>query len=112
MEENKPLAPLRPSASVARRAGLSRRKAKTRFVEATAWARERGLALFVLGGGSNLLVADADSMGWCCGWGCRGLKRMRMDHPAICSANGSIGLQRAKTGTGLLSAQCGITARG
>jgi UDP-N-acetylmuramate dehydrogenase len=28
-------------------------------VEATAWARERGLALFVLGGGSNLLVADA-----------------------------------------------------
>ncbi len=27
-------------------------------VAATAWARERGLALFVMGGGSNLLVAD------------------------------------------------------
>ncbi len=27
--------------------------------EATAWARERGVPLFVLGGGSNLLVADA-----------------------------------------------------
>jgi UDP-N-acetylmuramate dehydrogenase len=27
--------------------------------EAAAWARERGLALFVLGGGSNLLVSDA-----------------------------------------------------
>jgi UDP-N-acetylmuramate dehydrogenase len=29
------------------------------IVEACAWARERGVALFVLGGGSNLLVADA-----------------------------------------------------
>jgi UDP-N-acetylmuramate dehydrogenase len=29
------------------------------IVEATAWAREHGLNLFVLGGGSNLLVADA-----------------------------------------------------
>jgi UDP-N-acetylmuramate dehydrogenase len=29
------------------------------IVEATAWARERGIALFVLGGGSNLLIADA-----------------------------------------------------
>jgi UDP-N-acetylmuramate dehydrogenase len=28
-------------------------------VEAVAWARERGAALFVLGGGSNLLVSDA-----------------------------------------------------
>ena len=27
--------------------------------EAAAWARDRGLALFVIGGGSNLLVADA-----------------------------------------------------
>jgi UDP-N-acetylmuramate dehydrogenase len=27
--------------------------------EAAAWARDRGLALFVLGGGSNLLVADS-----------------------------------------------------
>jgi len=29
------------------------------IVEAVAWARERGAALFVLGGGSNLLVSDA-----------------------------------------------------
>ncbi len=29
------------------------------LVAATAWARERGVPIFVLGGGSNLLVADA-----------------------------------------------------
>ena len=29
------------------------------IVEATRWARERGARLFVLGGGSNLLVSDA-----------------------------------------------------
>jgi UDP-N-acetylmuramate dehydrogenase len=29
------------------------------IVEASAWARERGVALFVLGGGSNVLVSDA-----------------------------------------------------
>src|SRR6266567_3408007 len=34
--------------------------------EAARWARERGVALFVLGGGSNLLVSDAGFAGLEC----------------------------------------------
>ncbi len=43
------------------------------IVEATAWAEERGLALFVLGGGSNLLVADAGFDGLVLHVGLRGI---------------------------------------
>jgi UDP-N-acetylmuramate dehydrogenase len=42
-------------------------------VEATAWAREQGVALFVLGGGSNLLVADAGFDGLVLRMGLRGI---------------------------------------
>jgi len=42
-------------------------------VGATAWARDRGLALFVLGGGSNLLVADAGFDGMVLRVGLRGI---------------------------------------
>jgi UDP-N-acetylmuramate dehydrogenase len=42
-------------------------------VEATEWARERGLALFVLGGGSNLLVSDAGFAGLVLRIGLRGV---------------------------------------
>jgi len=43
------------------------------IVEATAWARERGLALFVLGGGSNLLVSDTGFNGLVVRVGLRGV---------------------------------------
>jgi UDP-N-acetylmuramate dehydrogenase len=46
-------------------------------VEATAWARERGLALFVLGGGSNLLVSDAGFDGLVLRVGLRGIRIAR-----------------------------------
>jgi len=36
---------------------------ETEIVDAVSWARERGLPLFVLGGGSNLLVSDAGFSG-------------------------------------------------
>jgi UDP-N-acetylmuramate dehydrogenase len=42
-------------------------------VEATAWAQERGLDLFVLGGGSNLLVSDAGFDGLVLRVGLRGI---------------------------------------
>jgi UDP-N-acetylmuramate dehydrogenase len=42
-------------------------------VEATDWARVRGLALFVLGGGSNLLVSDAGFDGLVLRIGLRGV---------------------------------------
>jgi UDP-N-acetylmuramate dehydrogenase len=45
------------------------------IVAATAWAQERGLALFVLGGGSNLLVSDAGFDGLVLHVGLRGIDR-------------------------------------
>ena len=53
----------RPWASAVRRAGSSRRTTKHEIVEAAAWARGQSVPLFVLGGGSNLLVADAGFSG-------------------------------------------------
>jgi UDP-N-acetylmuramate dehydrogenase len=44
------------------------------IVEAVGWARERGLALFVLGGGSNLLVSDAGFDGLVLHVGLRGIE--------------------------------------
>jgi UDP-N-acetylmuramate dehydrogenase len=48
-------------------------RSEDEVVEATAWARERGLALFVLGGGSNLLVSDAGFDGLVLRIGLRGV---------------------------------------
>jgi len=59
IKENEPLA-VRTSFGVG---GAARwfveARSEDEIVEAVAWARERGVKLFVLGGGSNLLVADA-----------------------------------------------------
>jgi UDP-N-acetylmuramate dehydrogenase len=38
-------------------------RSEAEVVEAVGWARERGLPLFVLGGGSNLLISDAGFAG-------------------------------------------------
>ena len=58
LEENKPLAPL----TTLRVGGPARwfleATTEQQIAEAAAWTREEGLRLFVLGGGSNLLVAD------------------------------------------------------
>ena len=43
-------------------------------VEATAWAREKGLDLLILGGGSNLLVSDAGFNGLVLRVGLRGIE--------------------------------------
>lgn len=59
IEENKPLAPYTTFGI----GGLARwfveAASEDEIAEAAAWAEERGAKLFVLGGGSNLLVADA-----------------------------------------------------
>jgi UDP-N-acetylmuramate dehydrogenase len=59
MEENKPLAPFTTFGIGGPARWFVEAADEDQIVEATAWARERGLALFVLGGGSNLLVSDA-----------------------------------------------------
>jgi UDP-N-acetylmuramate dehydrogenase len=59
LEENKALAPYTTFGIGGPARWFVEAANEDEIVEATAWAREQGLALFVLGGGSNLLVADA-----------------------------------------------------
>jgi len=59
LEENKLLAPLTTFGIGGQARWFVEATSEDEVVEATSWARERGLPLFVLGGGSNLLVADA-----------------------------------------------------
>ena len=44
------------------------------MAEAVRWAKERGLPLFVLGGGSNLLVSDAGFPGLVVQIGIKGVR--------------------------------------
>jgi len=59
MEENKRLAPFTTFGIGGPARWFVEAESEDQIVDATAWARERGIRLFVLGGGSNLLVADA-----------------------------------------------------
>ncbi len=59
VEENKLLAPLTTFGVGGPARWLVEAATEEDIVEAAAWARERGLTLFVLGGGSNLVVSDA-----------------------------------------------------
>jgi UDP-N-acetylmuramate dehydrogenase len=59
LEENKPLAPYTTFGIGGPARWFVEAASEDEIVEATAWARERGAPLFVLGGGSNLLVSDA-----------------------------------------------------
>jgi UDP-N-acetylmuramate dehydrogenase len=59
MEENKPLAPFTTFGIGGPARWFVEAVSEDEIVEATACARERGFALFVLGGGSNLLISDA-----------------------------------------------------
>jgi UDP-N-acetylmuramate dehydrogenase len=73
MEENKPLAPFTTFGIGGPARWFVEAASEDEIVEATAWARQRGLALFVLGGGSNLLVADAGFDGLVLRVGLRGV---------------------------------------
>jgi len=59
IEENRPLAPFTTLGIGGPARWFAEAGSEDEIVEATAWARQRGLPLFVLGGGSNLLVADS-----------------------------------------------------
>ncbi|MGD0631057.1 MAG: FAD-binding protein [Terracidiphilus sp.] len=59
IEENKPLAPFTTFGIGGPARWFVEAASEDEIVEATGWARERELPLFVLGGGSNLLVSDA-----------------------------------------------------
>jgi UDP-N-acetylmuramate dehydrogenase len=59
VEENKPLAPLTTLGIGGAARWFVEVRCEDDVVEASEWAQKSGRALFVLGGGSNLLVADA-----------------------------------------------------
>ena len=59
LEENKPLAPFTTLGIGGPARWFTVARNESEVAEAAAWARERAVSLFVLGGGSNLLVSDA-----------------------------------------------------
>jgi len=59
LEENKPLAPFTTFGIGGPARGFVEASTEEQIAEAAAWAREKNVSLFVLGGGSNLLVSDA-----------------------------------------------------
>ena len=58
LEENKPLAPLTTLGVGGSARYFLEAHTEEEIVEASAWAQDRSLPLFVLGGGSNLVVSD------------------------------------------------------
>jgi UDP-N-acetylmuramate dehydrogenase len=73
LEENKPLAPLTTFGIGGPARWFAEAVSEDEIAEAAAWARARGVALFVLGGGSNLLVSDAGFDGLVLRVGLRGI---------------------------------------
>jgi UDP-N-acetylmuramate dehydrogenase len=63
IEENKPLAPFTTFGIGGAARWFVEAASEEQIAEAAAWAGERGVPLFVLGGGSNLLVSDAGFKG-------------------------------------------------
>jgi UDP-N-acetylmuramate dehydrogenase len=74
MDENKPLAPFTTFGIGGPARWFVEAASEEDIAEAAAWARERGVALFVLGGGSNLLVSDAGFDGLVLHVGLRGIE--------------------------------------
>lgn len=59
VKENQPLAPLTTLGVGGPARWFAEAENEAEIAEAAAWTRQRGVPLFVLGGGSNLLVSDA-----------------------------------------------------
>jgi UDP-N-acetylmuramate dehydrogenase len=59
LEENKPLAPFTTLGIGGPARWFTVARNESEVAEAAAWARERSVSLFVLGGGSNLVVSDS-----------------------------------------------------
>jgi len=73
IEENRPLAPFTTFGIGGPARWLVQAASEDEIVAATAWARDRRVPLFVLGGGSNLLVSDAGFNGMVLRVGLRGI---------------------------------------
>jgi UDP-N-acetylmuramate dehydrogenase len=74
IEENKPLVALTTLGAGGPARWFVEARNEEDINEAAAWVREKGVALFVLGGGSNLLVADAGFDGMVLHIGLKGIR--------------------------------------
>ncbi len=74
IEENKPLAPFTTFGIGGPARWFVEAASEEEVADAAAWAAERGVPLFVLGGGSNLLVSDTGFDGLVLRVGLRGIK--------------------------------------
>jgi UDP-N-acetylmuramate dehydrogenase len=74
LEENKPLAPFTTFGIGGPARWFVEAQTEEQIAEAAGWARESGLGIFVLGGGSNLLVSDAGFDGLVLRVGLRGIR--------------------------------------
>jgi UDP-N-acetylmuramate dehydrogenase len=79
VEENKELAPFTTFGVGGPARWFAEAEGEDDIVEAAVWARERGVPLFVLGGGSNLLVADAGYTDLVLHVGMRGVRRFERE---------------------------------
>ena len=77
IEENKPLAPLTTLRIGGPARWFARAECEDDVEEAAGWARAHGVPLFVLGGGSNLLVADKGFNGLVLQIGIKGVRVSR-----------------------------------
>ena len=91
IEENKPLAPLTTFGIGGPARWFVEAASEDEIVQATAWARERGLMLFVLGGGSNLLVSDAGFEGLVMRVGLLGIEQLPDEIPSGAEAQNLLG---------------------
>ncbi len=85
MKEKQPLAPFTTFGIGGPARWFAEATSEEEIAAACAWARERGVALFVLGGGSNVLVADEGFSGLVLHVGLKGMER---DGEAFCVAAG------------------------
>lgn len=82
--ENIPLAPMTTFQIGGPVRWLVEAKTEDDIVEAVRWSRERGITLFVLGGGSNLLVSDAGFDGLVLRIGLHGITATESPDPPQC----------------------------
>jgi len=75
MKENQPLAPFTTFGIGGPARWFVEAASEDEIAEAADWARERGAALFVLGGGSNLLISDAGFHGLVLHVGVKGVEQ-------------------------------------
>lgn len=75
LEENRPLAPMTTLGIGGPARWFARIASESQLVETFTWAREQNLPVFVLGGGSNLVVADSGFDGLVLQLNLRGITR-------------------------------------